>query len=370
MYDILIIGGGLSGLVNARLLSQAGLSVALIEKNHYPFHRVCGEYVSHETLPFLRSIGFDPYDYGAVKISRFRLTSPKGTELTLPLDLGAFGLSRYVFDEALYQLAKKSGTRFFLGEKATGVERMGPDFVVKTAGSGELKAKVVIGAHGKRSNLDAALDRAFFRARSPWTGVKYHIEIEHPENLIELHNFKNGYCGISRVENGRTCLCYLTARSNVKQFGNIPDMEKAILRQNPFLEKIFAQAKFLYDRPQVINEISFERKPLVEQGILMSGDAGGMIAPLCGNGMAMAIHSAKLLSEELIRFFEGEQDRRMLEANYLRAWNQQFAARLWVGRNVQKLFGNKTITEGFVNLFKSSGGLSRWVVKQTHGKVF
>lgn len=370
MYDVLIIGGGLSGLVNARMLSLAGLKVGLIEKNSYPFHRVCGEYVSKETVPFLKSIGFDPFALGAVDISRFELTSPKGKKLQLELEQGGFGLSRYAFDLGLYQLAQESGTQFFLQEKALGVERKGETFVVTTAGAGELTARLVIGAQGKRSNLDAVLNRKFFRNRSPWIGVKYHLEIDHPEDLIQLHNFADGYCGISRVEEGRTCVCYLTSRANLKRHGTIPEMEKAVLRKNPHLEHILSTGKHLYPKPKVINEISFARKPLLEQGILMSGDAGGMIAPLCGNGMAMAIHAAKLLSGAILPYFETESDRATLDANYHKAWKAAFAKRLWVGRNVQRFFGSAWVTEGFIGLFGLSKGLSRWVVRQTHGEEF
>ena len=78
MYDIIIIGGGLAGLVNAIFLSKAGIKVALFEKNTYPFHKVCGEYISNETLPFLQKLGLNPFDFGAVALKDFRLTSPKG----------------------------------------------------------------------------------------------------------------------------------------------------------------------------------------------------------------------------------------------------------------------------------------------------
>ncbi|TAE50818.1 MAG: FAD-dependent oxidoreductase, partial [Cytophagales bacterium] len=45
-YEVAIIGGGLAGLTNAILLANAGKKVILFEKNQYPFHRVCGEYIS------------------------------------------------------------------------------------------------------------------------------------------------------------------------------------------------------------------------------------------------------------------------------------------------------------------------------------
>jgi flavin-dependent dehydrogenase len=367
-HDILIIGGGLSGLLNAILLADAGLDVVLIEKKRYPFHRVCGEYVSNETLPLLRSIGFDPFDHGAVAIDRFGLTSPSGNRLEMPLDMGAFGISRYAFDHALAELAQARGARILQGEKALEFAQQADGFEVKTAHAGTLQGKVLIGAYGKRDKLDAFLQRKFFQRRSPWVGVKHHLRVEHPEDLIELHNFRDGYCGISRIENDRVCFCYLVARKQVRKFGNIERMERELLSENPHLKRILSTASFLYKRPEVINEISFSPKKLIERGMFMSGDTAGLIAPLCGNGMAMAMHAASLLSERLIRYFRGEMDREELEASYQQAWNQHFSRRLWVGRNVQRFFGNPHLTGGFVSLFKATPGLSRWVIQQTHGE--
>ena len=64
----IIIGGGLAGLTSALHLSRFGIQVTLIEKNSYPRHKVCGEYLSNEVLPYLRSLGFEPFDFGAKKI--------------------------------------------------------------------------------------------------------------------------------------------------------------------------------------------------------------------------------------------------------------------------------------------------------------
>lgn len=54
MKDVIIIGGGLAGLVNAICMARAGLDVLLVEKRHYPYHKVCGEYISNEVVPFLQ----------------------------------------------------------------------------------------------------------------------------------------------------------------------------------------------------------------------------------------------------------------------------------------------------------------------------
>src|SRR5690606_40822163 len=92
---------------------------------------------------------------------------------------------------------------------------------------------------------------------------------------------------LSNVEDGITNLCYLTHSRYLKTYGNIARLEETILYRNPHLKKLFTDAEFIFDKPETITEVGFETKSPVENGLLMTGDAAAMIAPLCGNGMAM-----------------------------------------------------------------------------------
>ncbi|MCU0444590.1 MAG: NAD(P)/FAD-dependent oxidoreductase [Microscillaceae bacterium] len=376
--DVIIVGGGLAGLINAIQLAQAGLGVSLIEKQAYPFHRVCGEYISNETLPFLQSLGIDPFDWGAVALHQFRLTSPQGSYLERPLGLGGFGISRYTLDNFLAQKAQSLGVEILTQTQVIEIQNIDNQpfrKIVKTEQTSR-QAQVVIGAYGKRANLDNFLQRSFFRQRSPYMGVKYHIRLPkldllpHPADLIALHNFKDGYCGISRIEDDKFCLCYLTTRQNLKDQHTIENLENKVLRKNKYLNDIWQNAEFVFDKPKVINEVSFAPKPPIENGILMCGDSAGMIAPLCGNGMAMAIHSAKILSELLIRYFQNQLSADQLTREYQQNWQKQFATRLWLGRNVQKWFGNPTLTELLVLTAKNFPPLARFLINNSHGQVF
>ena len=93
--DVLLIGGGLAGLAAALDLAGRGHRWRVVERKQYPFHRVCGEYVSNEVLPYLRRLGADPAALDPAAIEQFLLSSPGGRPLTSPLDLGGFGVSRY-----------------------------------------------------------------------------------------------------------------------------------------------------------------------------------------------------------------------------------------------------------------------------------
>ncbi|MGC4033935.1 MAG: NAD(P)/FAD-dependent oxidoreductase [Tepidisphaeraceae bacterium] len=368
---IIVAGGGLAGLITSIHLTRSGVPCLVIEKKSYPFHRVCGEYISNEVVPYLNGLGAYPEELKPSRIKKFRLTSVNGTVAEMPLDLGGFGISRFSFDHYLYNVAKKLGVEFLLDTEVEKITFAKDSFTVSTS-AGNYESPLVIGSFGKRSKLDVWLKRSFIRRRSPYVGVKYHIRLkDFPSDLIALHNFQDGYCGISHVENNIINLCYLTHRDNLKKHGSIPAMEKAALFQNPHLKHIFSNAEFLFEKPETINEISFETKSPVDQHILMAGDAAGMISPLCGNGMAMAIHAAKILGEHVNKFYHDKNySRAQLERDYAKAWRRQFATRLWTGRQIQRLFGGVTASNIAVNLANKVSPIAQFLMKHTHGNPF
>lgn len=367
---MIIIGGGLAGLTNAIMLNRAGLTVQLFEEKSYPFHRVCGEYISNEVVPFLKEHDLYPEELGPSSLSQFHLTSVSGVSLKMPLDLGGFGVSRYAFDHWLVKKAVAEGVQL-VNERVTQVKYEEDVFRLMDKKENQHEAKFVIGAFGKRSLIDKQLQRSFLNHRSPYIGVKYHVKTDEISNhTIELHNFKNGYCGISQIENGVFNMCYLSHRSNLRATGSVQEMEEETLKKNPHLDRIFSNSEMLFDRPEVINEITFDRKEPVYNHILMSGDSAGMITPLCGNGMAMAIHSAKILSEILIESVKTGFDREEIENDYRRKWNDLFANRLWMGRKIQKLFGSPVISEAAVSIGKWIPPFSSYLMKKTHGEPF
>ncbi|HRI79681.1 MAG TPA: FAD-dependent monooxygenase, partial [Cyclobacteriaceae bacterium] len=250
---IYIIGGGLAGLITSIHLTREGVPCTVIEKRSFPFHRVCGEYISNEVIPYLKLLDAFPEALHPARISRLHLTSVNGRIAELPLDLGGFGISRYQLDYFLFQKAKQQGVEFLQETEIEKVSFLNDQFILETR-STTMTGDVVIGAFGKRSRLDVQMRRSFTQKRSPYVGVKYHIRLkDFDHDLIELHNFKDGYCGISRVEEDLINLCYLTHRNNTKAFGNLRTMEEAVLFQNPFLKKIFNNADFVFDKPETIN---------------------------------------------------------------------------------------------------------------------
>lgn len=373
-FDVAIIGGGLSGLSLSIQLAKTGYQVILFEKETFPFHRVCGEYISMESWDFLTSLGVDLEQMQVPKIHKLNVTSPAGLILSHDLDNGGFGISRYVLDNELCKIAKAAGVIVRENSKVEDVIFDEEIFAVYS-NKHKVNAKVVVSAFGKRSNLDVKWRRKFINIKAGklnnYIGVKYHVEIEHPSDTISLHNFQEGYCGISKVENNKYCLCYLTTAANLKRHNNsIREMEIAVLHKNPFLKSIFNSAKFLLPSPVTIAQISFDKKSAVEEHILMIGDAAGMITPLCGNGMSMAFQSGKLAYQNIISFIDNRSTRKQMEIQYTRDWQRVFSKRLRAGRIIQMLFGKQTVTNMTIRLLKQLPSVVEKLIRSTHGDSF
>ncbi len=366
--DILIVGGGLAGLVNAIHLAREGLQVVLVEKKSYPFHKVCGEYISKEILPYLQSLEIDLTELGYQDIKRLQLTSPSGKLLETPLPLGAISISRYKLDHFLYIQALKHGVTVHVNTTVNHVMFRHDEFTIELSEGKSYKSPVVIGAYGKRSQLDRVFQRPFFLQRSPYLGVKYHRLLEHPNDLVSLHNFQSGYCGVSMVENNIVNVCYMVDNQLLRKYKTIPILESEVLCKNPHLKYLFTHSRSIFEKPLVINEISFYPKKQVVDHMLMSGDAAGLITPLCGNGMAMAIRSAQILSELILDYFQHTMDRQTLEERYTIIWHKHFARRLWIGRNIQKSFENRTFSESALSILSIFPGMLSHIIKLTHGQ--
>jgi flavin-dependent dehydrogenase len=373
-YDAIIAGGGLAGLALSIQLARAGYTVALLEKEAYPYHKVCGEYVSLESWNFLEELGLPLSDWNLPIIRQLLVSAPDGNSITHQLPLGGFGISRYRLDSAMAAIARSEGVELRESVKVTDIRFEQSMFTVQTS-DGTLYSKVACGAYGKRSNLDIKWRRTFTQKKSDrlnnYVGVKYHIRADIPADLISLHNFRDGYCGISRIEDGKCCLAYITTARNLRESGNsIPEMEKVILRQNPYLEKIFSSANFIFPQPVTISQISYERRTRVEDHVLFIGDAAGMIPPLAGNGMSMALHGSKIAYQCIDAFLKGQVARYELEQEYTDRWDRQFGRRLWAGRFLQAWFGSERRTNLLLYSLKPFPGLVSFLIRQTHGEPF
>lgn len=365
---ILIIGGGLAGLTAAIHLSKIGLKVILIEKNRYPKHKVCGEYISNEVLSYLKWLELDCEILKPTHLSKFQFSFIDGKMLESKLPLGGFGASRFLLDDFLCKKALENGCEI-IQDTVENIMFSKNEFTVTTAKNTVFKTEILIGAYGKRSNIDLELNRDFIRKKAPWLAIKAHYSGVFPSDLVGLYHFKGGYCGVSKVENEKINICYLADYKTFKQYKDIEEYEKNVVSKNPHLKSILENCKPLFEKPLTISQISFEEKKAVDNHMLMIGDTAGLIHPLCGNGMAMAIHSAKIVSELIESYLQNKITSRLeLELKYQKEWNRNFRKRLQIGRILATVFQRQKLANGLLRILIQFPFLLPIIIKKTHGK--
>jgi flavin-dependent dehydrogenase len=364
--DILIIGGGIAGLTCAIHLSRLKYNVVVIEKNNYPNHKVCGEYISNEVLPYLKWLAADPKILSPSLIDTFQFTSTSGKSIHSKLPLGGFGVSRYTFDDFLAKKARANGC-IFINDTVTDVHFDG-EFTVSTA-TKKYQAKIALGAYGKRSSLDHKLKRNFISKKSNWLAVKAHYAGDFPSNVVALHHFKGGYCGVSKVENDTINICYLANYESFKRYKDIDAHQKEVLYQNPALQSILTNSKCLFETPLTISQLSFGAKEQIHNELLMIGDTAGLIHPLCGNGMAMAINSARLCANLVQKYLEGSiESRTTLAKQYEKEWKAIFSGRLRAGKWLSNALTHERTTALMMGAVTRIPGLLPLLISSTHGK--
>ncbi len=365
---ILIIGGGLAGLTSAIHLAKAQISVTLIERDVYPKHKVCGEYISNEVLSYLDFLGVNVNELNPVEISELNISTQKGKMIKSELPLGGFGISRYALDYYLWNKAKSFGVQM-IHDQVIDIKYDHKAFQIITTNNKVLTSDYVIGAYGKRSGLDKNLKRDFSYKKSPWLAVKAHYKANLDTKTVALHNFDGGYCGLSYVENNTVNACYLVNYNSFKKYKNIKEFEKKVLCENPYLKEFFENSEQVFEKPITISQINFDKKKPVENHIFMLGDAAGLIHPLCGNGMAMAIQSSQILCELLVENYSTKiYSFEEIENLYTKQWNSTFSKRLQAGRILQKVLLSNRFQQVAQKIANTVPSIVPEIIKQTHGK--
>lgn len=342
MRDVIVIGGGLAGCSMAVQLARRGHDVLLLESAVYPVHKLCGEFLSPEVRGLFRELGVeDEIDAERpASIRRVAITTRDGREWRASLPGEAIGLSRWTLDPLLFDAATRAGA---VGRQGTvvrdvsGTARAG--FTVKFQADGRIveeRARTVVGAFGKRSRLDRSLGREARSGGSEFVAFKMHYRGADLDDWVELHAFDGGYCGMSHVENGLVNVCLIARVSALRDAGRSYDaLRDGLMRTNAALARRFDELEPAMERPVTVSQVSFRTRSTFEGDVMMVGDTAAMIAPLCGDGMAMALRSAAMAGPLVAGYLDGRIAFDELKGQYTRSWRSGFGRQLGIGRVLQ-----------------------------------
>jgi flavin-dependent dehydrogenase len=366
--EVAIIGGGLAGSVMAALLARRGVSVALVERDHFPRDKVCGEFLSYDSLPILDRMGLlGPIDEaGASRLRRCRIIGEHRTlEFEFPHE--ARGISRRTLDELLFRAAGAAGARLIEGATVTEIDAQSLTLIHDEERE-TLTADVLVGAWGRWGRFDTQFGRAFVRDRSHrHFGFKRHYRRidASTSDSTDLLSFDRGYLGINDVEGGQTNVCGLVHADRLSGHrGRWQAFVERVSAETPAVARMLASFEPAQDDFLTSEPVIFRPKSPVERGIFLLGDASGIIDPLTGNGMAMAIQSALLAAPFVVASL---RDRAGAEDGYRSAHASFFRPRLRWSRLVAPMLTSPRLLRAALPIAPSAVG--RMFLQRTRARA-
>jgi menaquinone-9 beta-reductase len=373
--DVIVVGAGPGGSSTAAYLAMAGLDVLLLEKGAFPREKVCGDGLTPRAVRELITLGIPtPEEEGWIKNHGLRIIGG-GMRLELPWpDLASFppyGLvrPRKDFDEILAKHALKHGARLLDSTNVTGPildERTGAiigvrakvmDEAGRDAGAPQLefRAPLVVAADGNSSRLSLSMHRAQRDDRPMGVAVRtYYTSPRHDddylESWLELWSKNDagekillpGYGWIFGVGDG-TSNVGLGILNTSAAFGNV-DYKDVLKRWVDTLpaDWTFNEETMTGPVRGAALPMGFNRQPLYARGLLLVGDAGGMVNPFNGEGIAYAMESGRLAAEVIAQAFARQTDagREKVLQSYPRVMKDALGGYFTLGRAFAKMIGN------------------------------
>ncbi len=362
-YDLAVCGGGPAGTAAAITASRLGARVLLLERGRLPRHKVCGEFVSAESLGLLGSLLADtPGESllaGARRITRARFFAD-GSSAQAELRPAAASVARYDLDYALWQGAARRGANCRQQTTVEGIECLSDASFRLSTSAGEFQARSVIDASGRWSNLSRPVPG---RERNSWIALKAHFsgEEEGPFDSVDLYFFRSGYCGVQPLGGGRL---------------NVAAMVRAevLADKQHLLRQLFSMASQLENRSRHWRQVTdltttaplLFRTPVPEcGGILRAGDAGGFVDPFVGDGISLALQTGVAAARALQVAWSGAATIHVARERYRRFYQEHVFPVFATAGHVRRLLGSSPALRRLLLAVLGKPAMARYLIRRT-----
>jgi menaquinone-9 beta-reductase len=373
--DVIVVGAGPAGSTTAYHLAKAGLDVLLLEKTAFPREKICGDGLTPRAVTQLVRMGIDTSTDGGWLHNKGLRILAGGLQLELDWpELAAhpnFGLvrPRADFDDLLARQATGAGARLLENCNVTGpiLDPRTSRIVGVSAKVGgarqdaveqEFRAPLVVAADGNSTRLSIAM--GLHKREDRPMGVAYRAYYKNPrhnddylESWLELSDVKQpdrllpGYGWIFGMGDG-TSNIGLGILDTSKAFGKVDyrDMMQRWLATTPPEWELTEENRTVPIRGAAL-PMGFNRKPHYTRGLLLVGDAGGMVNPFNGEGIAYAMESGELAARVIAQANArtGTYARELALADYPRTLAETYGGYYTLGRLFVKMIGNPKVMQ-------------------------
>jgi geranylgeranyl reductase family protein len=384
--DVIVVGAGPAGSTTAYYLASAGLDVLLLEKSRFPREKVCGDGLTPRAVKSLVAMGVPIDEQGWLRNKGLRVIGA-GQRMELPWpelsSYPGYGLvrTRADLDQTLARRAEQAGAKLLEDTAVAGPavdDRTGRISGVKTSDERTYLARTVIAADGNSSRL--AMKMGLERRADRPLGVAvrtYYKSPRHDDDYLEswldlwdgpagkAGRLLPGYGWIFGMGDG-TSNVGLGLLNTSQAFGNTD--YRAMLRK--WLAGMPEEWGFTEEnRTEPIRgaalPMGFNRTPHYHRGLLLVGDAGGLVNPFNGEGIAYAMESGEILARTVVQAFargRADQTERVL-AGYPQALRQEYGGYYAVGRQFVKLIGRPGLMRYATKHSMAKPALMRFALK-------
>jgi flavin-dependent dehydrogenase len=363
-YDLIVIGAGPAGCAAAITAVRMGARVLLLDRGRYPRHRVCGEFVSAESLGLLSTLlspENQPLVHRAPRISQSRVFADN-IVLPLPIEPPAASIARFDMDLALWNSCLEAGVD---ARQDCAVHSVHGDGPFQVSANGEVfQSAALVNAAGRWSLLTSPRTRS--RAASErWIGVKAHFREANPSPSVDLYFFDGGYCGVQPVSlpdcgsvEGTVNACAMVKADVATDLSDVFDLHPALRERS----RTWRPAT----DPVTTSPLIFHKPEPLQGNMLQAGDAATFVDPFIGDGISLGLRSGALAAECLHGLFQSsgslQEAARLYELLYMRRLAPVFRASS-VLRRLLRVPG--PIRRPAMSVLKHAPAMTRQIVRMT-----
>jgi len=363
-YDLIVAGAGPAGSACAIAAAIKGLRVLLLEKDRFPRHKVCGEFVSPESLQLLQWLLGAKRFQDKPQISSARIFSGRNTA-SLPIAPPARSIARFELDKELLDAAQRAGVDVKEEITVRHVEP-GTTFRVQTVLSTvaneahqickSFSARAVVNSTGRWSQLTqpTAINK------NKWIGLKGHFREAAPSPTVDLYFFDGGYCGVQPVGESAVNACAMVRSDTAHSLEEVFSRQPELWQRSRSWEPLF---------PPITTSPLYFREPQTESnGMLLAGDAAAFIDPFAGDGISLALHSGALAAETLGSFLQGKRSLPEARQQYRELYFKQFAPAFRSAARVRTMLSAPHFVRSIFVRLAGLGPFGRAIIRSTRVK--